>query len=82
MPIKLPKEAAKRCVESIQAFFDEHMDASIGDLKARLVLDFCLQEICPTVYNRAIADAQAYMADKSADMDGSLFEEEFGYFSK
>ncbi|MEM8998147.1 MAG: DUF2164 family protein, partial [Acidobacteriota bacterium] len=43
MPIKLPKKAEKRCVESIQAFFDEHMDTSIGDLKARLVLDFCLE---------------------------------------
>ncbi|MEO1367027.1 MAG: DUF2164 domain-containing protein [Acidobacteriota bacterium] len=82
MPIKLPKEAEKRCVDSIQAFFDEHLDTSIGDLKARLVLDFCLQEICPTVYNRAIADAQAYMADKSGDMDGSLYEEEFGYFER
>ncbi|MEM1182961.1 MAG: DUF2164 domain-containing protein [Acidobacteriota bacterium] len=82
MSITLPKEAEKRCIESIRAFFDAHLETSIGDLKAQLVLDFCLQEICPTVYNRAIADAQAHIAERAADMDGSLFEEEFSYFGK
>ncbi len=80
MAITLPPETEKRLKASIQRFFAETLDDGIGDLKARLVLDYCLQEIGPTVYNQAIADAQAWMQGKVADLDGSRFEPELGYW--
>jgi uncharacterized protein (DUF2164 family) len=55
---------------------------NIGDLKARLLLDFCLRELGPSVYNQAIADAQAHMQDKVAELDGSCHEVEFAYWKK
>ncbi|HCE02105.1 MAG TPA: DUF2164 domain-containing protein, partial [Acidobacteria bacterium] len=59
MPIKLAKDAEERSLASIKRYFEEHMDDEVGDLKAKLLLDFFLEEIGPAVYNRAISDAQA-----------------------
>jgi len=80
MAIALPPETEKRLYASIKRFFAEKLEDDIGDLKARLVLDYCLREIGPTVYNQAIADAQGWMQVKVADLDGSRFEPESSYW--
>jgi uncharacterized protein (DUF2164 family) len=76
MAITFPKETEKRLIRSIQRFFADTMEEEIGDLRAALVLDFCLKEIGPAVYNKAISDAQAYMQERVADLDASCFEPE------
>jgi len=80
--IKLDKESEDRSLASIKRFFDEQMGDDIGELKARLVLEFCLREIGPSVYNRAVADAQSFMQERVTDLDGSCYEPEFGYWKK
>jgi uncharacterized protein (DUF2164 family) len=82
MEVKLADETEKRLVASIKRFFEEEMDEEVGDLKALRVLDFCLREIAPSVYNQAIADAQGYMTDRVADLSGSKYEAEFDYWKK
>jgi uncharacterized protein (DUF2164 family) len=82
MAVKLADETEKRLVASIKRFFEEEMDEEVGDLKALRVLDFCLREIAPSVYNQAIADAQGYMTDRVADLSGSKYEAEFDYWKK
>ncbi len=47
MAIKLTKEDEERVIASIREFFDKELDQEIGDLKARLVLDYVLAEIAP-----------------------------------
>jgi uncharacterized protein (DUF2164 family) len=81
MAITFSREAEERSIASIKRYFEEKMDDEIGDLKASLFLEFCLKEIGPTIYNRAISDAQSYMQDKVADIDGSCYEPEFGYWA-
>jgi uncharacterized protein (DUF2164 family) len=80
MPIELPKEAKLELVASIRRYFRERLDDEIGDLKAGLMLDFCLAEICPTVYNLAIRDAQAHLQARVADLEGSCFVPEQTYW--
>lgn len=80
MPITLQKEAEQQLIASLKQFFSEHLDTKIGDLKARLTLDFCIKEIGPSIYNQAIADAQQYMNERVADLAGARYEEEFGYW--
>ena len=80
MAIKLQKESEQRLIDSIKKFFAEHMDTEIGDLKARLVLEFCRDEIGPSIYNQAIADAQEYMNERVADLGGVRYEAEFSYW--
>ena len=82
MSIQLAKDSEKYLIASIKRFFAESLDDDIGDLKAARVLEFCVREIGPSIYNQAIADAQAYMQEKTADLGGSRYEAEFDYWKK
>ena len=82
MTIKLEKKTEKYLVDSIKRFFSQELEEEIGDLKAMRVLDFCLREIGPSIYNQAIADAQAYIQEKAADLGGERYEPEFHFWKK
>lgn len=82
MDIKLPKDTEQKLTQSIQRYMAEHFGEDIGALKAGLFLRFCLEEIAPSIYNRAIADAQAYMQERVADLENVCFAQEFGYWTK
>jgi len=82
MAIKLDKDVEQRLIGSIQRYCAEHLDEEVGDLKARLLLDFCLREIGPSVYNQAIVDAQAAMQDRIAELQTECYETEFSYWKK
>jgi uncharacterized protein (DUF2164 family) len=51
-------------------------------VKAGLLLDYVLKEIGPTIYNQAIADAQAYFTGRVADLEGVCHEPEFGFWPR
>ena len=78
--MKLEKDTEEYLLGSIKRFFAEEMEEGIGDLKAMLVLDFCVREIGPSIYNQAIADAQAYFEEKTSDLSGVRYEPEFDYW--
>jgi uncharacterized protein (DUF2164 family) len=80
MAITLPKDASDRLRGSIKRYVAENLDQDIGDLQAGLLLDFVLKEIGPTIYNKAIADAQAYFQARVVDLEGVCFEAEFTYW--
>ena len=82
MTITLSEETRLRLIGSIQRYFAENMDEPVGDLKAMLLLDFCVREIGPSIYNQAILDAQSYLHDKIAEMDGDCHETEFAYWRR
>ena len=82
MAIKLSKDTEKQLIVSIKRFTVEYMDNEIGDLKASFLLDFCLREVGPCVYNLAIGDAQTHLHSRVDDLDGSCFEPEFSYWKK
>jgi uncharacterized protein (DUF2164 family) len=80
--IALSDETTKKLVTSIRRFFAEEREEEIGELQARLLLDFILEEIGPSVYNSAIADAQTFMRDRVADLDGACFRPELAYWGR
>ena len=82
MPIALSPETNKRLVASIKRYAAETLDEEIGDLKAALLLEYCLKEVGPSIYNQAIADAQAYFTGRVADLEGVCHEDEFGYWPR
>lgn len=82
MTIELPPETKQRLLRSIQRYHKEQLEEEIGELKASLLLDFVLREIAPSVYNQAIADAQAHLSERVADLDGVLYRAEFGYWKR
>jgi len=82
MPVALSDDAADQARASIRRYAAEHLDQEIGELQARLLLEFFLKEIAPSVYNAAIADAQTYLRDRVADLEGACYAPEFGYWPK
>jgi uncharacterized protein (DUF2164 family) len=82
MTIKLSKATKQQLIKSIRRYFEEKLDTEIGDLKASLFLDFCLQEICSSVYNQAIIDARSFLEDKLSDLEDAYYEPEFDYWQE
>jgi len=80
--MKLDPDTEKYLLESIKRFFAEELETDIGDLKATRVLDYFAAEVGPSIYNQAIADAQAYFSDKTADLAGVHYEPEYDYWKK
>ena len=81
MAIKLPAETTKQLHASIKRYFAENLDQDIGDLKAGMLLDYCLKEIGPAIYNQAISDAQTYFQGRVADLEGVCYEKELTYWA-
>lgn len=81
-PITLSDEARAKAVASIKRYFDENMDEKIGDLKARLLLDYIVAEHGPAIYNQAIADARAYFEERSADLGAVASRTEFPFWDE
>jgi uncharacterized protein (DUF2164 family) len=82
MSIELSKEAHADAVVSIQQYFERNLPEPIGEMPAGLLLNFFLEEIGPAIYNKAIADAQARLAARVADLSGELYEDEFQYWPR
>ena len=79
-PLTLPDDARKQAIASIQRFFQDELDQDIGDLKASNVLDYFLVELGPVVYNKAVADATTFFAERTADLGALAYQEEFPYW--
>jgi uncharacterized protein (DUF2164 family) len=77
--LTLTDDARKLAIASIRRHFKEELDQDVGDLKATLLLDFFLAELGPTVYNMAVADAAAFLAERTEDL-GAMALEEFTYW--
>jgi uncharacterized protein (DUF2164 family) len=80
--IDLSKQVRADAITSIQRYFQENMPEPLGDLAAGLLLNFFVEEIGPAIYNRAIADAQARIQQRVADLEGELYAPEFEYWPK
>ena len=81
MAIALAPDVKKQALASIKQYVAENLDQELGDLQAGLLLDFFLKELAPSVYNRAIQDAQHYFQERASDLEGVCFEREFRYWS-
>ncbi|MFN8010989.1 MAG: DUF2164 domain-containing protein [Holophagaceae bacterium] len=82
MPIALPKDTQAFLVGSLKRYAREELDLELGDLQAKLFLAYVLTEIGPSVYNQAIADAQASLQEKVADLTLDRYEAEFTFWKK
>jgi uncharacterized protein (DUF2164 family) len=80
MAITISPETTQLLLASIKRYVAENLEQDIGDLKAGSLLDYFVREIGPTVYNKAIADAQEYFQARAIDLEGVCFEKEFGYW--
>ncbi len=82
MAIELERDVAAGFVPSIQRYFKEKHDSEIGNLDAEFLVRFFLEEVGPVISNRAIRDAQAVLGERVAELDGTCWEPEGGYWPR
>jgi uncharacterized protein (DUF2164 family) len=82
MTVELSKDARNAAIASIERYFAENMDEKIGNIAASGLLGFFLEEIGPSIYNKAVADVQERLQSRIAEVDIEVHEDEFGYWQK
>ena len=82
MPIELPREARQQAVASIERWLAENRDEEIGNVAAGALLGYFLEEIVPSIYTRAVAAVQERLAQRVAEVDIDVQQDEFGYWRK
>lgn len=80
--LELTREERAAAVDSIQRYFEAELEQKIGNLQAGALLGFFLQEIAPSVYNRAVADVQENLQTRIAEIDLEVHADEFQYWRK
>jgi uncharacterized protein (DUF2164 family) len=82
MTIELSKEDRPQAIASIERDVAEHVEERIGNIAAGTLLGFFLEEIGPTVHNRAVADVQDRLQARIMEIDYEVHEEEFPYWRR
>jgi uncharacterized protein (DUF2164 family) len=80
MAIELDKDVRAQAIGSIERWCKENLDEPVGNLRAAALLNFLLAEIGPSIYNRAIADAQERLMARVGELDIECHEDEFRYW--
>jgi len=82
MAIELEKKDREQAIESIQRYFKQNMEEPIGNVTAGALLAFMLEEIGPSIYNKAVADVQDRLQSRIDDLGFEVHEDEFAYWRK
>jgi uncharacterized protein (DUF2164 family) len=82
MAIELDKSQRPSAITSIERYFKDHLDQRIGNVQAGALLNFFLEEIGPSIYNRGVADAQERLQMRVMELDIEVHEDEFRYWAK
>jgi uncharacterized protein (DUF2164 family) len=81
MTMKLTDDVRRQALDSVTRYCAEH-DLDIGNLEAVGLVDFILKEIAPSAYNAGVADAQAFLHERVADLEAACYEPEFAYWPR
>lgn len=82
MPIELDKEVRATAVKSIERYFLEELEEKIGNIRAAALLNFFIEEVGPSIYNKAVADVQERLVARVTEVDVECHEEEFDFWRK
>lgn len=80
MAIELTAPQRDEAMYSLKKYFASEMGEEVGDLRARLLLDFILQEIAPLAYNQGVQHAEEFLRKRLEDLPATCFEPPFTYW--
>ncbi len=66
--IIITKESWEDMVIAIKIYFSQERGEEIGDLKAKLILDFIIEKLAPEFYNQGVRDSRHTMKDMIEDV--------------
>lgn len=82
MSIELPKESRAEALASLERYFSENFEERIGNIAAGALLNFFLEEVGPSIYNKAVADVQERLSQRIQELDLEVHEDEFQYWRR
>jgi uncharacterized protein (DUF2164 family) len=82
MAIELSAEDRAQALDSLTRYVLENLDQKIGNLTAGALLGFILEEIGPSIYNRAVSDVKERLLMRVEDVEYEIHEDEFQYWRK
>ena len=70
--IKLTSEEKEDMKGAIKEFFRKERDEDIGDLASLILLDFVIEELAPSFYNKGVEEACQYLEQRMEDARSML----------
>lgn len=80
MAIELTAQESDDAIHSLKKYFSSEMGEEIGDLRAKLLLDYVLKELGPLAYNRGVHDAEELFRKHLEDLPATCFEQPFTFW--
>lgn len=80
MPIEFTKQETEEVIHSLKKYCAAELDREIGDLQAKLLLDYIVKEIAPLAYNAGVKDAEAFLRGRLEDLPATVFEPGLTYW--
>jgi uncharacterized protein (DUF2164 family) len=81
MAIELTPQETEQAIHSLKKYFSAEGGEEIGDLRARLLLDYILKEIAPLAYNRGVHDSEEFFRKRLEDLPATCFEPPFTHWT-
>jgi uncharacterized protein (DUF2164 family) len=82
MPIELPKEHKTEALASLEKYLSENFEERVGNIAAGALLNFFIEEVGPSIYNKAVADVQERWTARVQELDLEIHEDEFQYWRR
>jgi uncharacterized protein (DUF2164 family) len=82
MNIQINKEETAQLISSVRKYCREELEHEIGELQAKLLLDYFLKEAGPFAYNQGVRDAGQYLRERIEDLSGTCFQQGLTYWLK
>ena len=82
MAIELTPPQRDEAVYYLKKYFALEMGDELGDLRARLLLDFILKEIGPLAYNQGVQHAEEFLRKRLEDLPATCFEPPFTHWQE
>ncbi|WP_330404425.1 DUF2164 domain-containing protein [Vallitalea okinawensis] len=67
--LNLQQEERIKLLREIQTFFEQERDDEIGTMEAGKVLDFFLDNLATSIYNKSLDDARFWTSKRLEDID-------------
>jgi uncharacterized protein (DUF2164 family) len=82
MAIELDRAQREQAIQSLTRYVEQELELRLGNIAAGALLGFFLEEIGPLVYNQAVAAVQEKLAQRVAEVDVEVHEDEFQYWGR
>jgi uncharacterized protein (DUF2164 family) len=79
MALELTAQECEEAVHSLKKYFSSELGEEIGDLRAKLLLNYVLKEIAPLAYNRGVQDSEEFFRKRLEDLSATCFEPPFTF---